>query len=292
MDKKVYIKTYGLLYLCIVAIVFAVALFLWKIFRFNLLIVTGIILLAAIPLSFVMLKILLANEKNKPLGKLYSEFRKEYFTNGYTEKYFELFDKAVTAYKNGKKIDLVYLKDFVLFTVDYYNATEQYDKALELIMLLDEEQLTKKSMIFIDYGMSAIAYYGCLMETYRGLRDREKAINMMERAKPVLDMDLKHEVLKMASDAVYYNYYMLIENYERAREFADKLMSYSSPEADRFFTRYYIEAEYLLHLGKPNEADGELKKMEAIIEGDLKPLLSFFYTRYRMRLGLDEKNDQ
>ena len=292
MDKKVFIKTYGLLYLCIYAIAFAVVLFFWKIFRFNLLIASGIILVAAIPLTYIMFKILLSNEKNKPLGKLYSEFRKEYFTNGYSERYFELFDKAVTAYKNGEKIDLVYLKDFVLFTVDYYNATEQYDKALELILMINEKQLTEKKMTFIDSGMSAVAYYGCLMETYRGLNDRGNAIYMIERAKPVLEMDFKHEVLKMGSDAVYYNYYMLIENYDRAKEFADKLMSYSSPEADRFFTRYYIEAEYLLHLGKPQEAAEELKKIEAIIDGDLKPLLSFFYERYRMRLGLDEIKDQ
>ena len=288
MDKSVKIKTMGLLYLVIVLFASAVAILICKIFRINILIAEGIILVLAVPVTFVGFKILLSREKNKPYSKVHSEFYKELFTNGYTEKFFELSEKAINAYKNGEKIDAVYLKDFVLYTVDYYNAMEQYDKALSLIMLLNENDYNGKSSLFIDHGMSALTYYGCLMETYRGLNDKGNAINLIERARPVLDMDHKYEVLNMYVDAIYYNYYMLIENYDRAGEFVDKLALYTSPESARFFTRYFIDAEFKLHQGRRQEASDAIKQMEALFEGDQKHLFEFYYSVYLKRLGFNE----
>lgn len=288
MDKSVKFKTMGLLYLVIVLFASAAAILICKIFRINILIAEGIILVLAVPVTFVAFKILLSREKNKPYSKVYSEFHKELFTNGYTEKFFELSEKAINAYKSGEKIDKVYLKDFVLYTVDYYNSMEQYDKALSLIMLLNENDYNGKSSLFIDHGMSALMYYGCLMETYRGLNDKGNAINLIERARPVLDMDHKYEVLNMYVDAIYYNYYMLIENYDRAGEFVDKLASYTSPESARFFTRYFIDAEYKLHQGRTQEASDAIKKMEALFEGDQKHLFEFYYSVYLKRLGFNQ----
>ena len=130
-------------------------------------------------------------------------------------------------------------------------------------------------------------YYGCLMETYRGLNDKGNAINLIERARPVLDMDHKYEFLNMYVDAIYYNYYMLIENYDRAGEFVDKLASYTSPESARFFTRYFIDAEYKLHQGRTQEASDAIKKMKALFEGDQKHLFEFYYSVYLKRLGFN-----
>ena len=286
MGKSVMLKTMGLLYLVIVLFGFAIVLFFHRLFRYNLLIAMGIVLVAAIPVTFVAFKILLSREKNKPYSKVYSEFRKELFTNGYTEKFFELSDQAINAYKSGEKIDQVYLKDFVFYTADYYNAMQQYDKSLELVSLIDANRLTEKSTIYIDHGISALTYYGCLMEIYRGLNDKGNAINLIERAKPVLEMNHKHEVIKMFVDNIYYMYYMLIENYERAGEYADKIASYTSPESAKFFTRYIVEAEYKLHQGKRQEAIEAYKKMESLIEGEQKKILEFYYSVYAERLGI------
>lgn len=292
MNKSVMFKTAGLIYLIIVLASLSVAVTIHRFFQFNLLITLGIILVLAVPAAFIFLKVLLSREKNKPFGRLYTEFREELFKNGYTEKFFELSDKAINAYRNGEKIDVVYLKDFVLYTVDYYNSTEQYEKALSLIMLLNENELTKKSMVFIDYGISAVTYYGCLMEIYRGLNDKENAIKMIERARPVLEMNFKHDVLKMTADVVYYNYYMLLGNYDRAREFAGRLLSYDSPGTEKFFSKYYIEAEFDMHLGLKQDAVNALKKMEPLIKGEMKVLMSFYYSRFQERLGLKEEMSQ
>ena len=90
----------------------------------------------------------------------------------------------------------------------------------------------------------------------------------------------------MYVDNIYYTYYMLIENYERAGEYADKLASYTSPDSARFFTRYIVEAEYKLHQDKRQEAIEAYKKMKSIIEGEQKNLYEFYYSVYADRLGI------
>ena len=286
MGKSVKLKVMGLLYLVIVLFGTAIVLFFHRLFRYNLLIAIAIVLVAAVPVTYVVFKILISMEKNKPYGKVYSEFRKELFTNGYTERFFELSNQAINAYKNGEKIDQVYLREFVLFNVDYYNAVEKYDKSLELIRLLDENSFIGKSTTYIDQGMSALTFYGSYMEICRGLNDKASAINLLERAKPIMEMNHKYEVFNMYVDSIYYTYYMLIENYERAGEYADKLASYTSPDSARFFTRYIVEAEYKLHQGKRQEAIEAFKKMESLIEGEQKSLFEFYYSVYAERFGI------
>lgn len=286
MGKSVKFKVMGLLYLVIVLFGTAIALFFHRLFRYNILIAIAIVLVAALPVTYVVFKILISREKNKPYGKVYSEFRKELFTNGYTERFFELSNQAINAYKNGEKIDQVYLREFVLFNVDYYNAVEKYDKSLELIRLLDENSFIGKSTTYIDQGMSALTFYGNYMEICRGLNDKASAINLLERAKPIMEMNHKYEVFNMYVDSIYYTYYMLIENYERAGEYADKLASYTSPDSARFFTRYIVEAEYKLHQGKRQEAIEAFKKMESLIEGEQKSLFEFYYSVYAERFGI------
>ena len=286
MEKTVKLKVMGLLYLVIVLFGTAIVLFFHRLFRYNLLIAIAIVLVAAVPVTYVVFKILISREKNKPYGKVYSEFRKELFTNGYTERFFELSNQAINAYKNGEKIGQVYLREFVLFNVDYYNAVEKYDKSLELIRLLDENSFIGKSTTYIDQGMSALTFYGSYMEICRGLNDKGSAINLLERAKPIMEMNHKYEVFNMYVDNIYYIYYMLIENYERAGEYADKLASYTSPDSARFFTRYIVEAEYKLHQGKRQEAIEAYKKMKSIIEGEQKNLYEFYYSVYADRLGI------
>lgn len=286
MGKSVKYKTLGLLYLVIVLCGATTVIFFRRLFQYNLLISIGIVLVAAVPVTYVVFKILLGKEKNKPYSKLLTEFNKELFTNGYTEKFFELSNQAINAYKSGEKIDQLYLKDFVFYTADYYNATEQYDKSLELVSLVDVNRLTDKSTIYLDHGISAMTYYGCLMEIYRGTNDKGNAINLMERAKPILEMNHKHELIQMFADNIYYMYYMIIENYERAGEYADKLASYTSPESARFFSRYIAEAEYKLCQGKRQEAIEAFKKMESLIEGEQKNLYEFYYSVFAERLGI------
>ena len=60
MDKSVKIKTMGLLYLVIVLFASAAAILICKLFRINIFIAEGIILVLAVPVTFIAFKILLS----------------------------------------------------------------------------------------------------------------------------------------------------------------------------------------------------------------------------------------
>ncbi len=289
MDKKVYLETYGLLYLIVAFFALATVGTVYRIFEINLFIAIPAALVVSIPVTFIVLKILLNKEKKNPYGKLHSEFTHELVNNGYTEKFFELSDKALAAHKNGETFSTVYLSDFVLYTADYYNLTGQYDKALELVAILNERDYMIKEATFIDNGLYSLMYIGCLIESYRGLDDKAKAVDLIERARPILDMDFKHDTLAMSSDVTYYNYYMIIGNYSKAAEYVNKLKTYHSAEADKYFLKYFVEADYDMYLGRKEEALEALRKMESIPGRTDKPVYSFICQKYSEHLGLAEE---
>lgn len=287
--KSVFFKTIGLLYLTVVLFAATITGIFWNIFRFNIAIAIVIILVAAIPVSIIIFALLMNGEKNSKFGKLHTEFMKELTTNGYSERFLAITEEAVTANRNGEKVGKTYLRDFVLYAADYYNMTGNYNKALSLISNLNEFDYNGTSDVFIDYGMSAMMYYCALMDAYRGLNDKASASTLIGRAKPFLSRNFKLEVLEMGADSLYYNYCMLIEDYERAGEYIRKLNSYTSAEAQKYFSRYYYEAEYDVHLGKKQEAAQALKKIEPLITGNMKAALTFCYELFQDKLGLREE---
>ena len=294
MNKSVFIKTTGLLYITVAAFGAAVAGILWRFFEFNIVIAIAIVLAAAVPVTAVMFAVMMNGEKHSKFGRLYMEFKQELVSNGYSERFLQITEEVVDAHRKGEKISKVYLKDFILYACDYYNLVGDYSKALSLISNLNEFDYTGKSDTFIDYGLSAMMYYSSLMDTYRGLNDKAGASGMIGRARPFLDKNYKFEVMNMGAEAIYYNYCMLIEDYERAGEYVKKLSSYTSDESKKYYVRYYIEAEYDMHLGRREEAAAALKKMEPVLEkaGDLKLALEFCYNRYWNLLGLREPKQE
>ena len=290
MGKSIIFKTIGLLYLVIAACGAMIAGIVCKIFGFNIGIAILIVLGAAIPLTAIIFPILMSGEKNSKFGKLHTEFMTELSKNGYSERFLQITEEAVNAHRNGENVGKVYLKDFVLYACDYYTLNGNYNKSLSLISNLNEFDFTGKSDTFIDFGLSAMTYYSALMDIYRGLNDKASASNMIGRAAFVLNKDHKFETMNMGAEAIYYNYCMLIEDYERAGEYVQKLCSYTSAEAKKYFVRYYIEAEYDLYLGKRQEAVEALRKMEPVIADskDLKAALEYFYQMFQVRLGLRE----
>lgn len=294
MGRSIFIKTVGLLYLVVAMIGAMTAALLQKIFGFNIVTAIVIVLVAAIPVTAVVFALLMNGEKNSKAGRLHTEFLKELVNNGYSQRFLQISEEAVNAKLNGEKIGKVYLRDFVLYAADYYNLTRNYNKALSLIQNLSEFDFTGTSDKFIDQGLSAMMYYSALMDSYRGLGDKTSASNMIKRAAPILNREYKIATMNMGAEALYYNYCMLTEDYERAGEYAAKLASYNTPEADKYFVRFFIEAEYLMHQGKRDEAAAALKKMEPVIEkgGDLRKAMEFCYNQYWVLLGLKEQNQE
>lgn len=294
MNKTIFFKTIGLLYFCIVAFGAIFASLLWKIFGFSLVVSLAAVFIVAIPLSLVIFYILMNGEKNSRIGKLYSEFLNELVKNGYSERFLAITEEAVELHRNGEKGSKYYIRDFVLYACDYYNLTGNYNKALSLMSNLNEFDYTGDNADVVDHGTSAIMYYSALMDSYRGLNDKVSASNMVGRAQRFLNRSYKKDILNMGAEAIYYNYCMLIEDYERAGEYMQKLISYTSEESLKYFPRYYIEAEYYMHLGRRDEAIAALKKMDPVLEkaGDLKLALEFCYNRYWDLLGLREQKQE
>ena len=286
MGKSIFFKTVGLLYLVVAMIGAMTAALLQKIFGFNIVTAIVIVLVAAIPVTAVVFAILMNGEKNSKAGRLHTEFLKELVNNGYSQRFLQITEEAVNAKLNGEKIGTVYLRDFVLYAADYYNLSGNYNKALSLIQNLNEFDFTGTSDKFIDQGLSAMMYYSALMDSYRGLGDKMSASNMIKRAAPILNREYKIATMNMGAEALYYNYCMLTEDYERAGEYAAKLASYDSPEADKYFVRFFIEAEYLMHQGKRQEAAAALKKMERCMKGDLEKAVRYFYEKAAEKLEL------
>ena len=284
MRGSVYAKTIGLVYVVTVMFGIAGAIPVYHLFHVDPLILALIVLVSAIPVAFIIFRIMMNRQKKDPYGKLHFEMMLELFKNGYSEKFFEVCGKVLEAHKNGEKINVVYLKDFILYPADYYNINRQYDRALPYFAYLNENDFTGKSDTFIDQGMSALMYYGTLMETLRGLNDKAGATALIDRAKPILDRTFKNDVLAMASLNIYYNYYMLMGAYDRAGELVKQIISYESAPSKRYYSRYYVEAEYDLHLGKQQEAVEALKKMEPIIKGEGETLLRYVYRKMQENL--------
>lgn len=286
MGKSIFFKTVGLMYLVVAMVGAMIAAILQKIFRFNIVTAIVIVLVAAIPVTAILFVIMLNGEKNSKFGKLHTELMKELVNNGYSPRFLQITEEAVNAKINGENVGKVYLRDFVLYAADYYNLTGNYNKALSLIQNLNEFDFTGTSDKFIDQGMSAMMYYSALMDSYRGIGDKQSASNMIKRAAPILNREYKIATMNMGAEALYYNYCMLTEDYERAGEYAAKLASYDSPEADKYFVRFFIEAEYLMHQGKRQEAAAALKKMERCMKGDLEKAIRYFYEKAAERLEL------
>ena len=294
MGKSIFFKTLGLLYLCIVMCGAIFAGLLWKFFGYSLAVSLIAVFIVAIPLTFVIFYFLLNGEKNSKFGKLHTEFLQELVKNGYSDRFLAITEEAVAANRNGEKVGKVYLRDFVLYACDYYNLTGNHNKALQLLSNLNEFDYTGNSDTFIDQGSSAIMYYSALMDAYRGLNDKYSGSILVGRAAKFLNRNYKNEILNMGVEGFYYTYSMLIEDYETAGAYVQKLNSHTSALADKYFVRYFYEADYYAHFGRKDEAITALKKMEPLIAkgGDLKRAMEFCYNCYWDTLGLREQNQE
>jgi hypothetical protein len=264
---------------------------LWKFFGYSLAVSLIAVFIVAIPLTFVIFYFLLNGEKNSKFGKLHTEFLQELVKNGYSDRFLAITEEAVAANRNGEKVGKVYLRDFVLYACDYYNLTGNHNKALQLLSNLNEFDYTGNSDTFIDQGSSAIMYYSALMDAYRGLNDKYSGSTLVGRAAKFLNRNYKNEILNMGVEGFYYTYSMLIEDYETAGAYVQKLNSHTSALADKYFVRYFYEADYYAHFGRKDEAITALKKMEPLIAkgGDLKRAMEFCYNCYWDMLGLREQ---
>lgn len=286
--RNVFFYTYMLLYAA-VAFFGIAALFIVKLF-------TGaaigkpflILLLADIPVAFVLLKALLGREKNKPEARLHDEMMREIRTNGVSEKSNEIADRAIREYKAGGKCDVVYLKDFALMPADYYNLHEDYAKAESYVKLLDGEEIKSGSLKFIDGGISLLSYYEVKTETLRGLGRREDAAEVLREAEA--EFSKKNDtVTSMILDVIRYHCRMLFGEYDEASELAGRMLSYTGAFADLYVGKYYCNAELAAVTGDRDKAVSFMNTaFEKIVSK--APALREYHEAMRIKLGLSDSS--
>ena len=283
--KGAKLKVFLTLYMIVVLVACFVVGIFQSVITVNIGIVLLIVFLAALPLTAGLLKIMLNREMSKPGAKIHKEFMDELWKNGYTQRFFDLGKQAINQHMYETPIDLAYLMDLVLYQCDYFNINGMYKESSFLIGLLDFKEVAAKSTRFIDGGMYVVMYYSVLMETSRGLGDRATAQRIIDEGKPFLDRKYSQDALSMAADSTVYNYYMLFGNYEMADKCVQKLMSYRSVQADKFFTKYFYAAELSMVSGNKEMARQILDGARQKIGYDL-PVIRQAFDMYYRRLGL------
>ena len=283
--KGVKLKTFTLIYLIIVTICVFFVMIFQSFIKANIGLVVVIVFLAAIPVAVLTLKLLLKIEMSKPFAKLHKEFMDELWTNGFTQKFIDLGNQAIEAKKNGENIDQAYLTDFVFYLSDFYNLTEQFEKSLPILSVIDEKEMISRSTKLLVGGYYIVMFYALQMEAYRGTKNKEMAQQLIEKGRPYLDKKYKLDAISMVADTVVYDYYMLFENYEMAKRAVDKLMSYKSQQADKFYTKYFAAAEINMVLGNRQGAQAIMEQCKRNM-GEQMAVVNQSFEIFRRRLGI------
>ena len=283
--KSIKLKTFTLIYLIIVTICVFFVMIFQSFIKANIGLVVLRVFIAAIPLAFLTLKIMLKIEMSKPFAKLLKEYMDELWTNGFTQKFIDLGNQAIEAKKNGENIDLAYLTDFVFYLSDFYNLTEQFDKSLPVLSVIDEKDMISRSTKLLVGGYYIVMFYALQMEAYRGTKNKEMAQQLIEKGRPYLDKKYKLDAISMVADTVVYDYYMLFENYEMAKRAVDKLMSYKSQQADKFYTKYFAAAEINMVLGNRQGAQAIMEQCKRNM-GEQMAVVNQSFEIFRGRLGI------
>ena len=283
--KGVKLKTFTLIYLIIVTICVFFVMIFQSFIKVNIGLVVLIVFLAAIPVAVLTLKLMLKIEMSKPFAKLHKEFMDELWTNGFTQKFIDLGNQAIEAKKNGENIDQAYLTDFVFYLSDFYNLTEQFEKSLPILSVIDEKEMISRSTKLLVGGYYIVMFYALQMEAYRGTKNKEMAQQLIEKGRPYLDKKYKLDAISMVADTVVYDYYMLFENYEMAKRAVDKLMSYKSQQADKFYTKYFAAAEINMVLGNRQGAQAIMEQCKRNM-GEQMAVVNQSFEIFRRRLGI------
>ncbi|MBO7650271.1 MAG: hypothetical protein J6S79_05970 [Lachnospiraceae bacterium] len=285
--RNVYVVTYFLLYIIEVLAAFVIFIILRHIVGDHTsLIIFGVLCVVAIPLAFVLLKRLLNSEKGKPSAMLHEAFRNEVMTNGFTQKALDMANQAMREHTSGKEMSIVYLKDFAMYSADYFNQTRQFDTARQYLEALDQKEIRSKSISFIDRGISHMLYLGVCVDTYAGLKDEKKAAEFRDEAHSRFG-NKDDEMFKILLDGVDYDYYAMREEYDKAQAIADRLLTYTSDFSKRLPSKYYVNADLCMRLGKQEEAAGFMQKAWEIVK-DQNAAMVQTYRLAMKRFGLTD----
>ena len=223
---------------------------------------------------------------NSPVGResnKYSENVKKY---GYTESMLKTADKVIAEHKEGKSVDMLLLKDYVMYPAEYCCIKHEYKKALDYLNIISVDDLMEHKILYLNGGISVYSYLITKMEACRGLGDKFLADDVMQEAKKYVDLEGLSYTKLFLKDVCLYNYYMLIGEFENAKECAERLLTYKTIELDSV-TAYVINAEIMKKL---NDKEGFNRMMGIAREKAKKTYapIKQIYNEYLTRFELDE----
>ena len=114
-------------------------------------------------------------------------------------------------------------------------------------------------------GLSPMLYLGVCVDTYAGLKDEKKAAEFRDEAHSRFG-NKDDEMFKILLDGVDYDYYTMREEYDKAQAIADRLLTYTSDFSKRLPSKYYVNADLCMRLGKQEEATGFMQKAWEIVK--------------------------
>ena len=186
---------------------------------------------------------------DSPGTKAFIDFDDERRKNGYSENMVKIADKVIKKYEKKKiPIDLISYLPYITSSAEYYSLNGDYDKALNYLNNISASNILEENLEKL-IRMQVYAYLAQKMRVCRGLDDKNKAEKVLREGKQFLEKIKPSDEDKTGIDMCYYHYYMLIGEYEKARDCADRLLTYITIER-KGQDIYLINAEIKLHFGE------------------------------------------
>ena len=250
MGKKetslAFAKTIGLIFILYYILIWLILSVLGRIIGFLCPILKniGFISLIALPISIIAaiitFSVMMKRQKNDPLDQLHSAMKREMRENGFTDKFFEINSQGIELfrqeYTNGS---IGYFLEMVVCGSLGYIYKEDYQKALQLINMVDNKALKSRDISFLDGGYSLILYFDSQLNVCYRLQDKGRAERVMEDARPYLEKFRgKNELINMGIDESYYFYYLINQDYDTAKKYAEAILKNPISVREKFVDGY------------------------------------------------------
>ncbi len=237
-NKSIHIKTYIMLWLCIILGMNVVVTPVVKALNGSIPLAMVICLVISFPAAFFGLKILYARAEKKPLSRTHTELLKEFQENGLSDRALELADRGISEVGSSAG-DFVYLKTFAIAGCECSIYKGDNMKALQYINLIDIKKIKGGDLSFLDGGASVVSYFTAQMELAKAMNDPVRANNVIADGKPFLDKFYgKNDAVDMLIDDVWFMYHFTLGDIIHAREHALKILNNKIHERDKQIAGY------------------------------------------------------
>ena len=272
-NTSIQLKLYGLCSLIVFCVLFAVILVLSMFSAGGSL---GKRILVIIPVSlllgFVLMKVLLNREKNNPIGSKYSEMLREVQKNGYSDRFFQIVDEGAALCAEKGDHDSNYYVGLMLYGAAAYCLKKEYGKALQYINSVDTSKIRSKEQEFLDHGETLALYFNTQMGICQGMRDAQRAENVLADAKNYVEKYYKAGGLNALSiDDMYCAYYCVKGDYEKEFAHATKIMEAKMPDAAKNPMAYLRYLEVYCKTGQKENAEEMYKLLKQSLMNPKNP---------------------